>query len=85
MSLDTIFAGGPTDALPKSLCVRNNYVTFAVFFLVRVSHYGVTTGVVGAFFWIFPLGVSVFLAVGGFSFPPCPVPTWGTCTRSALS
>ena len=68
MSLDTILAASLLDALTQSLCVRNNYVTFTVFVLVGVSSHGVRTGVSGAFFWIFPFGVTVFLAVEDFSF-----------------
>ena len=68
MGLDVIFAASLLDALPQSLCVKNNYVTFLVFFLVGVPPCGVTTGLAGAFFWVFPLGVTVFLAVEDFLF-----------------
>ena len=34
MGIDTIFAASLLDALPLTLCLRNNYVTFAVFSLL---------------------------------------------------
>ena len=72
-SLDTIFTASLLDTFPQSLCVRNNYVTFAVFFLV-VPLCGVTAGVAGSF-WVFPLGVTVFSVVEDIPFllVQCPL------------
>ena len=43
-------------------------MAFAGFFLAGVPPICITTGLVGALFWVFPLGVTVFLAVQDSSF-----------------
>ena len=50
-------------------------MTFAMLSPVRVPPCGVTTGVVGVFFWVFPLGVTVFPGVEDFPFclVQCPL------------
>ena len=68
MSLDIIFAESLFDALPWSLCVGNNYMTLTVFVLVGVPPCSVTTGVAGIFFWVFPMGITVFMVVDDFPF-----------------
>ena len=74
----------------QPLRIKDNYVAFALFFLVGFPSCGVTTGVICAFFCVFYLGVTVpvFPVVENFSFnliqSPFRVFALGQCSPKML-